>query len=512
VEKYKQMTDLIANFQELINGLSSSESQEADLLLFQLSDDDARLIRLCAIPHTFDTTTLQVLDPALSAAAAAKAIDEFQHFAAVLHLSNCLALHDVVRQQLFTQWLAPDRIEEFAAISRRLVLHFQPRASDNAVERGAKEYSFVFHLIGADFDEGFKHFRLLYQERREQLRTSDCEVLVRLLREYRPALPARLRAWLSYYEAEIASDARDWPRASSELKGILAQDLTPDIRSMALLRLGSVLRQSGQLADAQVACTEALDLARVSNGEGAPLHLVQYEIGLIARDQGDVERAQASLSESIRLARIVNDRLDIIAASNSLGTLLSRISPHEAIGIFEECLKLLDPARDGVRIAQVLNNLALAHANAGNWEESKSCYLRSLNIKRTAADERGQALTLFNLARVYQSSNEQAEARNALSEAARLFENVRDAMYAARAYRELARSARHAEPATEVLAFVRKALDFYRRTDDDTELRATEREFGRLLVPGRPWIKASIIVGAVIVVLLIVLFSCATGP
>jgi tetratricopeptide (TPR) repeat protein len=189
--------------------------------------------------------------------------------------------------------------------------------------------------------------------------------------------------------------------------------------------------------------------------------------------------------------------------------LLSRISPREAIGIFEECLKLLNPAGDGVRIAQIFNNLALAYANAGDWTESETYYRRSLDIKRTAADVRGQALTLFNLARVYQSLDKKPEAGKALREAASLFETVHDMTYTARTYRELARLARTAGPCSEVETFVHTALEFYRRAGDSTELSTAEREFKPLLCPpsrSRRWIIwALALIGLAILTTLVIL-------
>jgi tetratricopeptide (TPR) repeat protein len=482
------MTDIVADFQKLIDGLASSTSQESDLLLLQLDPIAAARIRLCAVPHTFDAPVLRVLDPSLDESGAVDVMHEFQSLGAVMQLPNALALHDVIRQQLFRQWLAPEKKEGFSSVSRRLAQYYQPEGSATAVEREVKENSFVFHMVGAEINEGFKHFQLLYKERREHLNTSGCAILVRLMREYDTVLPSARRAWLTFYEAEIAGDTRDWPRARKLLDDLLAQDITPNLRSMALLRFASVSRQSGVLKNAQAACVEALQLLKehrsgVDTGDYAALHLVRYEQGLIARDQGDVEHAQDHLNDAIRLARAAGAQTDVVAASNSLGTLLLRISPHEAVRIFTDCMKLLTPTQDGLRIAQILNNLAIAHANAAEWEQSESYYQKSLDIKRIAGDSFGQASTLFNMARVYKSLNKPAQAREAMSEAATLFENVNALRSTARAYRELARMGRLSEP-SEAAANARKALTLYERADEGDEFKATNREFKDLLGDG----------------------------
>src|SRR5579863_7301461 len=114
------MADIVADFQKLISGLSSSTSQETDLLLLQLDPIAAGRIRLCAIPHSFNSAVLRVLDPGLDTSAADDVMREFQDLAAVVQLPNALALHDVIRHQLFRQWLLPERQREFSSVSRRL--------------------------------------------------------------------------------------------------------------------------------------------------------------------------------------------------------------------------------------------------------------------------------------------------------------------------------------------------------------------------------------------------------
>jgi tetratricopeptide (TPR) repeat protein len=275
-----------------------------------------------------------------------------------------MALHDVIREQLFVQWLSPDNHDEFSAVSRRLADHFQPRVDDQGTARTAKENSFVFHAIGANVEEGFKQFRLLYRERRAQLRTSDCEVLVRLAGEYSPTLREDLRAWLAYDEAELASDAHDWPRALGLLDKFLKQFVQPTPRFFAFLRLASVLRQTNQFEAAEKACSEAVESAARSS-DPVPMHLVHFELGLIHRDQGRVDEAIKSLETAIRLAKASGDPIEVVAASNSLGTMLSQISPVEAISILRTCLEWLNPERDKARVAQIYNNLALAHENRG---------------------------------------------------------------------------------------------------------------------------------------------------
>ena len=503
------MSDPLSQFQELIGSLSSSQSQESELLLMQLDEAGAHRLRLCAIPHTFDDKVLRTLDPDLNAEDAEQTIQEFQKLPAVMALGDCFMLHDVVRQQLFAQWLTPERRETFSAASARLADFFRPQANDNAVVAATKQLSRLFHLLGADLGQGFREFQSVYQARREQGRFSECEALVRLLREYASMLGPRERNWLAYYQAEIADDNRDWPRAVERLEALLAQDLPDELRSLALLRSGSVLRRLGRFAQAQARCLEALQLAGRLGGGAAP-HLIHHELGLIARDSNDFEGAREQLERAIDLAKAAGDRLDVVIAYNSLGTLLRKPAPRDAARLFHECLALLDPKRDSLRIAQVLNNLGMANADIGEWRASEASYKQSLEIKRASSDLYGQALTLLNVSRVYRAESRWNEARTALMDSAKLFEDVHDATHSGEAHRELARLMKTSGTPAEMEFHASKAIECFQHAGNDSEVQAIKREFSTGAVRKSKWRRRltwTVIaaIGLVVVLILIAL-------
>jgi tetratricopeptide (TPR) repeat protein len=429
---------------------------------------------------------MQILDPTLSADEARATIEEFQSLPAVTQLSDSCALHDVIRKQLFEQWLTADRRTEFSAVSRRLATHFLPQANDNAVSRVAEQNTYVFHLLGADLAEGFETFQQTYDTRRKQGRFSDGEALLRLLTEYQSILGPRERAWLTYYEAEIATDRRDWTGALNRLEDLVAQNLPDDLKSKTLLALGAVLRQFCRFDDARLRCNEALQYAESARGSGASLQFIHDELGKIERDYGNFEEARRQFEQALELAKSEGDDGDRAVAYNSLGTLLLKPFPAEAAGMFEECLNLLDPERARER-ARVLNNLAIAKSNLGDWTSSLDFYQRSLQIKRNATDLYGQALTLMNMARVYQAQQDWDAARATLMESASLFETVHDTWNTALVHRELARLLQHSQSLTEVRNHALKAVEYFDRAADRDESQATRREFKRAISTESKW-------------------------
>jgi tetratricopeptide (TPR) repeat protein len=483
------MSDIAARFRELVSGLSASESKEADLVLLQLAPELAQRIRLCAIPHLFNDAILRVLDPALDAAAVAATLAEFEKLPAVITLPGGFALHDVVRQQLFAQWLEADRINEFRAASRRMAEYCLPKEGDAATQAATRSKAFIFHLLGADLVRGFEGFELAYRKAREEARFGDCEALVALVREYQAILGPQLTARLAYYEAEIASDHRDWTQARTRLEGLLKTAPDVELKARVLLALGSVARRTGQFAAARSYCEQALGLAQSPEGKTFPERLVHYELGILERDQGNFDAARAQLEMVAAMAKADGERLPLATALNSLGMLLMKAMPDQAVAMFESCMALLEPTTDGIRIAQVMNNLGMAKADLQEWQASESYYRQSLEIKRNAKDLYGEALTLLNLARVYHAEGKRAEARAALARSAELFNSVRDPAHAARANRELARLVLRTDKA-DAMDHANKAYELFELVGDEDEMRVTNREF-RLRKQPSIWSKAA---------------------
>lgn len=368
----------------------------------------------------------------------------------------------------------------------------------------------MFHRIGADLEAGFREFQALYRRYRDSARYSACEALVRLVGEYRPTLSNAQRGWLSFYEAEAARDGRDLVRAVSLLTELARRELEPALAIHAHVHLGAVLRNLRRQEAAREEVGRALQLASTSPGGSALLHLAHQELGLLARDDGDVEEASRHLRRTIELGIAAGDRLVVASAYNSLGTVLQKLDPHQAIAALESGAAQLTAEADALRRAQVLNNLGLAYANVGDWERSQQSFERSLEIKRAAADFYGQALTLLNVARVFHARQQPIAARNALTESARLFRAVHDPGSAAAAGQELARALRLAGEMQQARQEAASAAELFEEAGRIAEAQALQREFvsGRRRHPWR-WLLICAVVGVVLIVALVLLARMA---
>jgi tetratricopeptide (TPR) repeat protein len=159
-----------------------------------------------------------------------------------------------------------------------------------------------------------------------------------------------------------------------------------------------------------------------------------------------------------------------------------------AIGDYKKSLENLDLAQEKFRRGQVLCELGAAHAELRDWKTSETYLLESLEIERQAGDKHNQAITLNNLARVYQGSGQPAQALEAAREARQLFQETRDFYREAMATRNFAKLCRATKDRTGCEQAFKDAIEQFRRCNDLQAAEETERELAGLTRKvGLPW-------------------------
>ena len=437
------MDDLLRQFESLLTQTGSGMAGSVELLLMQMEPEQARRLRLCAIPHQFDAATLRVLDPELSESGARETFQEFAGLSVVLKRGEAeLALHDEARSYLFTQWLAPENLDAFRQASGRLVAHFERLAQvATGVDREAYERNRMFHRVGADPEYGFEDFSHLLKEKRHEFRLSECGALLTLAREYEPVLTPRQRFRLAYYEGRLALDQAKWTQAQHLFEKTLQQDGVPrDVRIKVLKRLGMAYAEQRKYDRAEAVLREALSLAQSVDGLPEMVDDIMHDLACVYRDTQRAGEAEQLFRQAIRLAEAQNDQNTLAVVHNSMGTLYRELGrSEEAIRLYQRSLEFLVSEEDHFRRAQVYNNLGMAHADLNDWAQSAEMLNQSLDVKRQAGDTRGTAIALNNLARVYHNLSDRTRAVDVTRKAADLFLEVKDLYNASQALRNLAR-------------------------------------------------------------------------
>jgi|GEM_PF-1511558 len=176
--------------------------------------------------------------------------------------------------------------------------------------------------------------------------------------------------------AAVETLAQEWSAAQrvSLLEGVLARLPEASIPPNLLLLYGDVLRQWGELERAMPLLEKArLSFARVGDTarEGRALTLLAACFGLqgqLNAMQESIEQALAKVSSAdpatMALARIVQGN----------GAILGGQPIEQAIGHFEESLRLSRLAGDRYGEARALHNLGVAHTKLGQFAEAMARY------------------------------------------------------------------------------------------------------------------------------------------
>jgi tetratricopeptide (TPR) repeat protein len=424
--------DPLGEFQRRIGtSVEVTPGASAELILDIVDAQTAKLLRLCAIPHRFDAEVVQILSPELEHSEIQHRCKEFSRLSFVSADTDGWALHDGVRQHFFSQWLKPPFAREFAEASARLATFFKMRMGRSYGEPSeTARRSYMFHLLGADQEAGFREFELLVRRARHNRSYSDCNQLIRLMHEYDGFLSSRYRLWLTYHEAKLFADLRDLEKAETGYQSMLSDpDSMPEQRVAAYVRLGYVYNERRNWDDAIRCYEKGLALAESS---GSMLPRILHDLGAAYRDKGELERAEALLNRSLELAQEQHNLSSLGLAYNSLGMVaLKRRDIGTAVHAFDKSLDALMQNKELFRTAQVYNNLGLAYADVPDWERSDEYFRKSLEIKSKAGDTLGQASALNNLARVQGARGDLKAAIASLTKAIGLFTEMRDPYNAA---------------------------------------------------------------------------------
>jgi len=432
---------LLAELQRLSEAASQeSAAPTADLgiafLARQLPERTQRHLQLVAIPHHFDPAIVRALDPSATLADAVETCDTLIRVALATELDGALRLHDQVRRVLFEQWLARFASPEFQTANRRLEELFGAPA-DGADPTALMKHR-VFHAVGADPERGITLFENECRAARRLFRLADCGGLVTLVEEYRTVLPPSLGARVDYQRAKLHTDFRRYEDGASLLVRIAGNEAAPTaLQVRALIRLATIYRAQRRWSQAVDVLGDAAGRASVKDHPHEHLRTL-VALGATLRDSGDHDEGLKKLQEAVTLSAEWNERLCAAEAQNAIGILhLQRRDIDQSLRAFEAARKELDA--EGLRSSQLLHNIGSAHLEAANFNESRRLFEESLSLQRSFGDIGGQAMTLNSLARVNAIEGRHTEALDLNQQAIDLLTQVHDYLRAAEALRNRGR-------------------------------------------------------------------------
>ena len=512
------MSDLVDDFGMFLEQYQVSKPGGLlNALLDGMKPETARQFRLCAVPHQFNAEILQVLVPGLDQSAAEERCLEFAHNPSVRSYGGRLfAVVKDWRERLFDEWLKPDKRTEFVEVNKRLVDYFSNGADDESVDADSRRLNKVFHLIGVDINEGFAEFEHLLRERRQRSSPGECEVLIRLAREYQPVLSDSQSANLTYQEAKLAMDLFHTDESRRLFENVLlVPELDPLLKIKTVARLGLLEHEVRNWSAAIGRFNQALGLLDTVKDPKLQLiyrYRLKLNLGVTYRDMGELQQAKRMLLESVHQAHRADSPSGRAVAYNSLGTLFRKIGEGKtAIKAYTKALQLLEREKELYRVGQVYNNLGLAYIDEREWKKGEEALRESLKIKGNAGDTIGLGKTYNNLMQVYRVQRMEQEAVDTALKAIECFKEVGDYYDMGLAARNLGRLYRALGKKQEAVKYLQQASEWFEKSKALGEAQSLKEEV-QILTLGKkrrlPWWTwvLYIVAGLIVLFILLLLF------
>lgn len=490
--------DTFEQYRRLVESLPSGTAGSVELVARQLSATAESLLRLTAIPHSFDLSIAQVLMPEAEPELLQRALtDELLPLSFVVGDSDGFVLHDDVRRYLFRTWLETygrdaDRWARFQAASGRLADLYAARAEELVGEAQAVAHrQRIYHLVGADPQRGFEAFQQLCNAERYRYCLESCGALIALMQEYEPILTTASRDWLDYQETKLLLDQHRYAEAKHKLEQMWQRDSVkgdPALYARCLYRSAAAARGEHDAERASEIYAELMGYASAQPAANDLMMRAMQGYGSLLVEMGRADEAQKILNAAKALAEESGNNAALATVWNTIGILHRRLAqPHRALEAFGNALREIELGQEIYRQRQVYNNIGLLYADQAQWPQARDNLEKSGDIARKAGDSDGEATSLSNLVRVYLNLSQISQALTAAERAIKLFQSVHNWNGAAMTSRGLARYYRRADRIPEARAALVRAADMFDRAGLPDRAAETEREIQQLDSPKRRW-------------------------
>lgn len=319
--------------------------------------DLAEAIRLCAIPHWFNTEVLAWLR-----GEASKPSERTETILNELRLkklafedrSGDLSLHDNVRNLLLHRW-RKENLEHFQSLNGIVAAYYEDKLQSVSFDeqRAECEREQMYHLLVADKERGIDRFKSLCNRAIDSYRLSTLNLLLSMASEQADDLSTGIRPWIQFFAGKKDQVSSDWEKALEVWE-----------------------RLKGERA------FFTLDLEKT----------LGVHLSILYKDKGEWNKAIECLDDSLMILEREGDEHGMITILNNQGFLYKdREELEKAKNVFQRGLEVSRKLGDECGMAASLKNLGLIHKDTGNWDGALEHFGSSLAILEMIKDEHGLA-------------------------------------------------------------------------------------------------------------------------
>ena len=224
--------------------------------------------------------------------------------------------------------------------------------------------------------------------------------LVRALASQNAPSAGAIRAQALYTAAYLASFQGDiiMARTLVEASADLWRPLGPAGKkglTLALARLGELVRRLGDPALARSLASEAVGLAREESDQWGLAYSLAM-LGLAFRDQDDYASARSVINESVLLWRGLGDLWGLRLSTECLGDVALRQGNYQlAASHYADQLAMARQVGDDENVAGALEGIGMATINLGQRGQAKLFLEESFKLARASGNKTRLAIALY---------------------------------------------------------------------------------------------------------------------
>ena len=289
-----------------------------------------------------------------------------------------------------------------------------------------------------------------------------------------PDLEIRARLLLCNYDSERdLSAAADQARLALQR---LPQAHDPGLRAGVLTCQGETRETAGDNTEALQLFTTATQVAGLAHDDEKLAEALSSR-GYLLGIQGQYAAGLADLRRAQDLFDRVGRHYDAVSCRDSIATLYSRMGDNaEAAHLYSEELRIQRESGMVREQAVTLHNLARSYERSQQWTLAQAAFSQALELARGLKYPRAEAYALRGLAAVKIAANDATGALADLERASTLQSATPDARLAAQINLDKGRALHLAGRLTESLAALQQAREVFKSADTAAELVSTDDE------------------------------------
>ena len=382
--------------------------------------DLAEAIRLCAIPHRFNSEILAWLraEGPNASESTQSILEELKLRKLALGGAENLFIHDNVRSLLLHRW-RKENPEEFKSLNGKVAAYYeyklaQSGSHDQRVEWEREE---MYHLLAADKERGIDRFKSLCSKAIDSYRLSTLDLLLTMAAEQVDDQTAEIQPWIRFFEGKREQVSSGWDEAI-EVWEKLKQErsfFTGDLEPTLAVHLSILYKDKGKWDRAIQCLDESLGILE-AKGDQPGLITILHNRGFLYKDRDDFQHAENDFQRAFTISSEIEDECGMAISLKNLGLLYKDLALlrkdntvwDQALERFDISLATLENMGEQLVLAGVYNDRALLYKDRGlrykdkdDLEKAESDFLRAFEIFESTGSQHETAGAFNSLGLFY---------------------------------------------------------------------------------------------------------------